>query len=332
MPLAVLQKLKEYLGYLLGHDFTIEALSRNAMRGLPLYLSQSYVPYRIDLFGRNLILVENIAEEMGTPGRIAKDIVRLRQKFGTDVAMVFRELASWQRQRFVEQGIPFIVPGRQMFLPMFLIDLREYFPKSARLKPRYLGWASQLTLLRQILFADVENENLGVIAKLLGYSPMTITNVRNELAAFEFCEEITRGRSRQLRFFLASQELWSRSNPYLRTPILRQHFVVGSSEDLLLAGVNALALRFSIQADIKPRVAVYTRKYRKLLEQGVVTNTADEDIANAVVEEWRYDPRLLSQDGSVDSLSLFLSLVSDPNERIQIALEEMMEAMTWSRG
>ena len=36
-------------------------------------------------------------------------------------------LASYERKRLIEQKVPFMVPGNQLYLPDLGIDLREYF-------------------------------------------------------------------------------------------------------------------------------------------------------------------------------------------------------------
>ena len=40
---------------------------------------------------------------------------------------------------------------------------------------------------------------------------------------------------------------------------------------------------------------------------------------------WSYDPELLSEGGRVDDISLLLSLDNDPDERIQMGLDEIRE-------
>ena len=47
------------------------------------------------------------------------------------------------------------------------------------------------------------------------------------------------------------------------------------------------------------------------------------------LEIWRYDPAMFATDGIVDPFSLYLSLKDSKDERIQIALEEMMEKLAW---
>jgi len=165
-------KLKDYLITVLGQEIAIVALSKEKMNGLPLYLSKTYAPYRLDLLGQKILILKHSNAEAGSPGRIARDVSRLQKHFEKDVALVIDHLASWERKRLIENGIAFIVPGRQLFLPTFLIDLREHFPKAILEKPRHVSRATQHALLRQILHGDVANRPMSDVATLLGYSAM----------------------------------------------------------------------------------------------------------------------------------------------------------------
>jgi hypothetical protein len=68
------------------------------------------------------------------------------------------------------------------------------------------------------------------------------------------------------------------------------------------------------------------------LDQGVIRKIFQRDEANACIEAWTYDPRLLAADGRVDALSLYLSLRDSPDERVQQQLESLLEAVSWSKG
>ena len=54
--------------------------------------------------------------------------------------------------------------------------------------------------------------------------------------------------------------------------------------------------------------------------------SADE--ADIVLQLWRYRPDILG-DGAIDPLSLALSLRGESDERVQMALDEMMEDFQW---
>ena len=67
---------------------------------------------------------------------------------------------------------------------------------------------------------------------------------------------------------------------------------------------------------------------------GVPRRTADAKIATddpeaIEVEIWTYNPKLLAKGDVVDRFSLFLSLRDSKNERVEQALEQLMEAAEW---
>lgn len=45
---------------------------------------------------------------------------------------------------------------------------------------------------------------------------------------------------------------------------------------------------------------------------------------------WCYPPELFARDGRVDCFSLYLSLRTEEDARVEAALEEMMAKMAWS--
>jgi len=325
----MLESLKTYLDALLQQNVTIEKLPSLALHGLPIYLSQAYAPYRTNLFGRTLFLAESLRPEPVTPRRLLRDLGMLRTALGTDVALVLREVSPWQRQRYIAQGLPFIVPGRQLYLPMLLVDLREHFPRAVPSGTAHLRWPSQAILLRQLLFHDLEGQSLHQLANRMGYSGMTLTHVKSELTSLKLCEEFRDGRTRRLRFPLSDHALWEKSRPYLRSPIQGIYQVVESVEEQPLSGLNALALQTMLQEDGKKCVAIHARQLRSLIKAGELNEALDESEALTTVEAWHYDPQLLTQSETVDPLSLFLSLEDNPNERVQLTLAEMMESRKW---
>lgn len=56
---------------------------------------------------------------------------------------------------------------------------------------------------------------------------------------------------------------------------------------------------------------------------------ASSDLAPLELEIWKYDPKLLSESGLVDPLSLYLSLADTNDERIEGALRDLLEDLRW---
>ena len=54
-----------------------------------------------------------------------------------------------------------------------------------------------------------------------------------------------------------------------------------------------------------------------------------EEPGTCLLQVWCYDPKVLEVDGKVDPFSLYLSLQNETDERIEMALEVMMERYLW---
>lgn len=330
--MAWLKELEEYLHDTLGQEFAIGSVHKKKMNGLPLYLTTAYTPHELVLFGKKIVLIRKKSEVNETPGQIAKDVVRFRKHFKNDVAVVLDELASWERKRLVEKKVPFIVLRRQLYLPMLLLDLREHFPRNITAAPDYLSRAAQHTLLRQLLHGDVQNKSMADVAHLIGYSKMTVTKIRGELESLDLCTVENHGRSLRILFPMSAEKLWSKALTNMRSPVFKKHFVTGKISGLQFAGTSALARKSTLQPDVLPTFAIWKKQYDSVMREKHLEEIESEEGADLIVEEWYYNPSNISHTDTVDPLSLYLSLQENPDERIQIALDEMMETMPWSKG
>jgi len=80
----------------------------------------------------------------------------------------------------------------------------------------------------------------------------------------------------------------------------------------------------------KPVFAVGVDDYKFIMRDGDTEEVRLPEDAGCVVEIWKYSPCILSgKTEIVDSLSLFLSMRDEPDERGQGALEDLMEEFKW---
>ncbi len=64
------------------------------------------------------------------------------------------------------------------------------------------------------------------------------------------------------------------------------------------------------------------------LQESMFELTTDEP-GSIELEIWKYPPELFANNDMVDPLSLFLSLKSSKDERVEMALEELQERFPW---
>ena len=309
----------------------------DASRKLPVFLRQTYDVYTATIFGQPHALLLARTWDRPTPAQAAKHIQVARQSLGSGVAFVFPEMPSFDRKRFVEKGVPFIVPGKQTFLPIALVDLRESGGRAmavAHGNTEHLSGPAQALLLYRLQHPDAHRWSLNQWAAALGCSPSTMTRVRAELAQHELCDEVGAGRALLLVFPGSQRDLWERIAQRLVSPVRAVHHVAllgrAGESQLLRAGFSALADMSMLMNPPEDVYAVHSPRFRELLRAGVVEELPVAMEGSVVVERWRYDPVPLSADGErVDRLSLVISLRESHDERVQIALDEVLRRMPW---
>jgi DNA-binding MarR family transcriptional regulator len=307
-------------------------LAAEAGSALPLFLRERYAVFSARLFGRkSLLAVEAKGREIGSPGEYGKHEEALKLKLGEPVVLVLPILPSYARNRMVQMGIPFIVPGSQTFIPISLIDLRERFPQPNSKRRETLSPAAQCTVLYHLLRGPLAGISLKDIARKIHYSPMRMTKVKDELEAGEICKVVQSGRSMFLDFKATGRVLWEQVKPQLSSPVKKTRWVQWAkpAEPALLAGMSALSLRTMIAADRLPTYALPLAVFQDFLERGVCAGCHDAENATAKIEVWSYNPHLLGDDRMVDPLSLYLSLRKLSDERVQQQLEQLMREIKW---
>lgn len=229
--------------------------------------------------------------------------------------------------------MPFIIPGNQLYLPDLGVDLREYFRQRSIAAAATLSPSAQAMLISALLRRPWQTEwQPSVVAAALGYTPMTLSRAVKELTAAGIATPYTLGRTRCLQMAQTPQQTWEQARPMLRTPVKRSVWVhddlATAGQPRLLVGLSALAQHSMLVEPKCPIFAISPAQWR------ASTKAEIEELPEAVagVCEWRlwcYTPALLAVTSAVDPLTLALGLQDNPDERIQLALDELKAQLPW---
>jgi hypothetical protein len=96
-----------------------------------------------------------------------------------------------------------------------------------------------------------------------------------------------------------------------------------------MAGLSALARYSTIADPANPVVAVSREHWASLKQRATVSVLPAQEPQAIEVEVWSYAPRLYRDPDIVDPLSLYLSLRKSSDERVEMALDHMMEGLPW---
>ena len=170
---------------------------------------------------------------------------------------------------------------------------------------------------------EYELEISGQLSELLQYAYMTISHSSAEEMGLLHIRKV--GVQRIMQSEDSPKTLFQKAGDKLLNPIKRTVYIpkelVGT--ELLESGYSALAEYSMLNT---PNVRCYAAE-RISQWKDVMTNSLQNSQVQVAVEMWRYNPRKLSTRNTVDELSLALALREDADERVEEAVEEMLNEL-----
>lgn len=320
----LVESLKHYLSDAL--KTSIEVNSWEKQNSLPLFLTDHYYFYEVLLLGARCLLMISRDPADTTPGTIRKHWDQIQKKWDGPIIYIQSAMSSYNRKRLIELHIPFIVPGNQMYLPHIGIDLREYFRKIHSKQSNAFSPGTQTVVIYALLGKTHEKLTPSILAKKLGYTLMTMTRAFHELQAAEIGEFFQEGRERYWTFS-DKQALWEQAKGFLRSPV-RKRIWLKTGLFKISAGLSALSHFSQLTPPSVPVFAIGAKQWDSCKQLGIEElPTSDE--ASLELEIWSYKPELFAKNGFVDPFSIYFSLEAGGDERVESALEEMMEKIQW---
>ena len=331
----------QYIEEILGIQPTATPIAKSYLDKLPLYIPETYKLYSTKLFNTEIILAELKNEVELSILQTEKQVRQIRNILNKKVVVVMEHVPAYNRKRLIEKGVNFIVPGKQMYLPELLVDLRETFTHPrAKQKNEKLLPSAQVLLLYHIIHRNshwkIEEHPFKEIAQKLGYTPMAITNAIDNLKYHDLVE-VQGEKEKFIRFRYDRHELWdvALDQDLLVNPVIKTVFVDEKPKNLLLLHSNASAL--PEYTDLNPGwqeyYAIEKTIFYDLQKSNALINPNEQE-GRYALEIWKYNPRQLMDELAndmpvVDPLSLYLSVNDSRDERIEMALNQILEKFAW---
>lgn len=335
-----MKQLKQYIYKVLGTEIQPEPTDKEQLNSLPMYISETYRLYNFVLFNQFLLVVEPKQVDSFSILQTVKHFDLLRRTFAKKVILLLPEITAVNRKRLIGKGINFIVPGKQIYIPELLLDLSENFsnPKTKRTTKKLLP-SAQFLLIYHIIHRNdkwqIEEHSFKDIAIKTGYSAMAITKAVNNLKSHEMIEIIGE-KEKHIRFVSDRYELWSHAERrnLLLNPVLKQVYVDNKTTNFrLLSNASALSEYSDMNPSRQKFYALEKKMFYGLQKNNLLSNANDYE-GEYCIEIWKYNPETLvgeqaSNAPVVDPLSLYLSLKESKDERIEMALEQLIDKVVW---
>ena len=321
------REFKQYLKETL--DISVHLKNWKGESGLPFFLQKLYAFFQVSILDTLCLVIVPKEEEEQTPGTICKHIAQLQKHWGHEIIYASRKMSPYNRKRLIEHKVSFVVPGNQMYLPHLGVDLRDHFKAIRNTLPK---WSPSTQVVFLYIMNNFEQElTPKKLANRLGYTHMSMSRAFNELESAELVQIIRKGRQRVLRLDQDRKLLWEKAIEFLRTPVKKRIWVRSFSNELLgvEAGLTALSRYSMLSEPANPVFAVKNKYWIKYREDSSIMEVPMREPDSCQLEIWIYPPTLFAQNNVVDRFSLYLSLKDTEEERVELALEEMMEHVQW---
>lgn len=304
--------------------FIEETLGINAVVGksarvkLPKYFDDMYIIKKGKLENNEVIFVEPRNQIIASKSLIAH-IKRIQEETGNHTILFTKTLPTRLRKYLFAEKIPFIVDGKQIYLPFMYLYTQEINETNEEI--------TKLSPIAQVLFLYYIYNDKKEITVTEAVKDLFVTNTAifkglKQLEALDLLNKKKDGVKAVIYSEIAKKDLFKKALPYLLNPIKRKVYVEKRKNvDLLKSSITALSeMTMLSRGTLETYATSEIAKWEKDGESVCVN--PEEQIE---IELWRYDPKKLSKEDIVDKLSLYLCMRNDGDDRVQIALDEMLD-------
>lgn len=307
----------DYIETVLGIEVQYQSWQYEAE--LPYYILDRYELRQVTIDTVKTIFMYP-KTELDQMASVKKQIARIQRLENLPVVIVMKNINRNRREYMISAKIPFVIPDKQLYLPFMGILLQEKF-ETERYSIEQLQPSAQV-LFFYYLYQKQERIYMSEATKALGFSGMTITRAVRQLEQTELFVTKKDGVQKILIGKYEERELFDKMQPYLISPVRKTIYIKRKTElpEAYMAGLSALSKKSMIN---QPSVACYAVSGKNAGVPG--TDVLMDAAAQIEIQIWKYDPNILGENGIVDALSLAMALKDNPDERIEAAVDELLD-------
>jgi len=317
---VVIDDLKRYMSKL-GLSFASTADAVDVKR-LPAFIASCNEWLTADLLGRSCVLVVP-RHRHKTPDSAVLIWKSVRRTLGKRTLLVLAPADEEFCRVLEREGVAYVMPGKRISVPGEIRIVTGETARAVRLPKERLTVNAQLALLWYLLHGKDGRVSFRELADGPKLPKNRITDVAKEIEIARLAVIDKAWKSHGLVFSLSKRELWKKVVPLMASPVQARFRTKKPARGLSKAGILALSEQTMLAPDEFNTYAICRRDPR-------IGEMLPLKYEGDVIEVWKYDPaRLAGESVCVDSLSLYLTLKDDPDERVRGELKTLLEGMEW---
>ena len=246
--------MREYIEKCLRRPVTIEE-NTELLKKLPLKYKGKYNLFSVFQDGIEWIIVQP-KEELRL-NSLRYDRNQIERIAGLNCALFFSKLNHYSKDTMMNEGIPFIIADKQMFLPFLGMLLSE--KNDRKLAPVHTISFLTQKLLLCALYEKWQDMNVTRIAERLGVTKMSVSRCLDEIEYLDIDVLNMSGKTRKVTVGDSAKVLWEEIKPILRNPIITRYQLAEAIRLEKKTGISALC-EYSLLMDNNYSIYGITKK------------------------------------------------------------------------
>jgi len=295
-----------------------------SLNELPLFLRNSHFISETTINDVKFLLV--YPKEQTNLTALRKQIKQIQKITGLNSVLCLNKIGVYTKDKMLAEGIPFIVPGMQVYLPFLGVVLSKNAEREIPDVDK-ISFNSQKLLLTAI-YKKWTHVTLKEVAEELSLSKMSISRCFNEIQSLGLgCIKST-GKNRYFSLSKNHHDLWGKIVPYLRNPVKQQYRLASILRipEAKIGGISALS-HYSMLADDSCKVLSISKTNTKSIEINDLHIAPHNETPEMIIQVMQYDIDY-GDNTAIDPLTAILSISeydkTDP--RIESAINEILES------
>lgn len=316
--------MKEYIEKCLRRTIVIE-YNPELYQKLPLKYSGMYELFSVYQDGIEWIIVQ--PKNNVRLNALRYDQKQIEKITGFNCALYFKKLNYYTKEIMMTEGIPFIIEGKQMFLPFLGMLLADNSDR--KLKPVHTISFLTQKLLLCALYEKWDKMNVTKIAEKLEVTKMSVTRCLDEIEYLDIDILDMSGKTRKISVRGDRKSVWEKIRPVLRNPVITRFQLANDIGLEKKAGMSALCEYSLLSDNAYPTYAITKKELNDTNIKSYRQVSFGEEIGCEVLEVGYF---IDFQDKKIqDPFSVIMSLSKDDmeDERVQICIDEMLEEYIW---
>lgn len=307
---------------ILGMQTELVPLQRNSLKGLNADLLLRFAYYTAVFNHKDLCIIQPKRNESLTPLKYRKITEQVEKITGMPVVVLIESMPYRERERFISQGVYFIVSDKYAFLPSLIANVRV---KEKEHKPSGLTPVAQYLLLYYLSENQSAEFTIRQLETILPYNYVALARAVVNLESLQLCQTQKDDNGTKIICFEQNKrKLWEIAQKYLSSPMKKILYSDTLPDgNFSISGINALSHYSHLNPEQYETMAIWEKTFSELSMQ------YNEIEGIYKIEIWKYPAFMpgMSANKIVDKLSLFLSLKNEPDARVEKELEILIENM-----